>query len=265
MIENICNYLNLQQFGYGWATLFLMILISGLTFWFLAYSSFAKSFKEGDEVVPPFLALPAILFALFVSALATDVWQKHQQAKDILIKETAAVRSLFLLSRSIEIKGAILQQATENYVNSVIHHEWDAMVKNDISRKESALSDLEALDATIIEISKHPKIPLYLSMRLNGSLETIRVSRLQRLALAYDPISNVKWSSSITLAALTLISMGFVHIRRPKAMLISMILTVMCVVATINSLSRSRSPYIGPAAISNQSLIETFNVLIPHQ
>ena len=51
MIENICNYLNLQQFGYGWATLFLMILIGGLTFWFLAYSSFAKCFKEGDEVV----------------------------------------------------------------------------------------------------------------------------------------------------------------------------------------------------------------------
>jgi hypothetical protein len=261
MIDSICSYLNLQHVGYGWATLILMIGISLATYLALNCPSILCWFKTGDEVFPPFLALPAILFALFVSALATDVWQKHQQAKDALIKETAAIRSLFLLSHELSFNGILLKDATVSYVNAVTSKEWGAMINSEPETKNSALPALEVLDSVIVKIGGDLKLSEYNAMRLNTSLETIRLSRLQRLALAHDPISVSKWSACLTLAVLTLVTMGFVHIRRPKAMIISMALTVLCVVATINSLSKNRSPYIGAAAVSIKPFSETFNVL----
>jgi hypothetical protein len=261
MMDFICSYLNLEVIGYGWTTLIFMIFVSLVTYLALNCTSIGVYFKNGDEIVPPFLALPAILFALFVAALATDIWQKHQQAKDAVIKETVAIRSLVLMSHELGSNGILLEKAAVNYINGVTSKEWSAMINREPETMNSALPALEALDALIVKMAIDPKFSQYNALRLNTSLETIRLSRLQRLALAHDPISVTKWSACLSLAALTLVTMGFVHIRRPKAMIVSMALTVLCVVATMNSLSKNRSPYMGPAAISSKPFSDCFLVI----
>lgn len=262
MIEYFGVLFGIQESGYSLATLIIMVLVSLATYWTINASPFSNWFTSSEDVVPPFLALPAILFALFVTALATDVWQKHFQAKEALLKETAAVRSLILLSAELDSNGQILKQATETYINAVINREWQAMTQSDHMKKESALPELEILDSTIAKIgNRNPRPPEYTALRLNHALESLRFSRQQRISLAHDAISIAKWAATMSLAVLTLFSVAVVHIRRPRAMKISMLLTVLCILATIHVLSKNRSPYLGNAAISNNLLVDSLKIL----
>lgn len=262
MIEYFGVLFGIQESGYSLATLIIMVVVSLVTYWIINASPISNWFTTSEDVVPPFLALPAILFALFVTALASDVWQKHFQAKEALLKETAAVRSLILLSTELESNGQALKQSTEAYINAVINREWESMTKGDHMNKESALSELEALDTTIARIGNgQPRPPEYTALRLNSALETLRFSRQQRISLAHDAISITKWAATMSLAVLTLVSVAVVHLKRPRAMKISMLLTVLCVLATIHVLSKNRSPYLGIAAISNNLLVESLKIL----
>ncbi len=244
------------------ATLFIIVLASIAIYWILNLSPVSHWFTASEDVVPPFLALPAILFALFVTALASDVWQKHFQAKEALLKETAAVRSLILLSTELGSNAPALRQTTETYINAVINREWEAMTKGDHMNKESALPELESLDTAIAKIGNaNPQPSQYTALRLNNALETLRLSRQQRISLAHDAISITKWAATMSLAVLTLVSVAVVHLRRPRAMKISMLLTVLCVLATIHVLSKNRSPYLGIAAISNNLLVDSLKIL----
>lgn len=262
MIEYFGVLFGLQESGYSLATVIIMVLISLATYWTINLSPVSHWFTASEDVVPPFLALPAILFALFVTALATDVWQKHFQAKEALLKETAAVRSLILLSAEMGPNGTVLKQATIGYINAVVNREWQAMTQGDHMNKESALVELEALDTTIAKIGNgNPEPPRYTALRLNNALETLRFSRQQRISLAHDAISITKWAATMSLAVLTLLSVALVHLRRPRAMKISMLLTVLCVLVTIHVLSKNRSPYLGIAAISNNLLSESLTIL----
>ncbi len=261
LAEWIIYHFNLQEHGYTWVVLAVLLIIFSGTYWLLNRSPVSEWFKSSEDVVPPFLALPAIMFALFMSALATDIWQKHYDAKQALIRESSALRSIILLTPNLGARGQHLSQVTENYINAVADREWQAMTLKDHPNKESALPELEALDFAIAKIGSDPALPQYTALRLNNALEMLRLSRQQRLALAHDGISASKWASPIMLAVITLVTIGVVHIRRPRAMLISMMLTILCVLATMQLLSQNRSPYIGTAAVTQEPLYDAKKLL----
>ncbi len=261
LAEFIIYHFNLQEHGYTWVVLVVLLLVFFGAYWLLNKSPVSEWFKSSEDVVPPFLALPAIMFALFISALATDIWQKHYDAKQALIREASALRSVILLAPNLGERGQYLSQATENYINAVIDREWQAMMLKDHPNKESALPELEALDFNIAKIGSDPSLPQYVAIRLDNALELLRQSRQQRLSLAHDGIAASKWASPIMLAVITLVTIGVVHIRRPRAMMISMILTILCILATMQLLSQNRSPYIGTAAVTQEALYDAKKLL----
>lgn len=261
LAEWIIYHFNLQEHGYTWAVLAALLLFFCATYWLLNTSSASQWFKASEDVVPPFLALPAIMFALFMSSLATDIWQKHYDAKQALIREAAALRSIILLTPNLGERGSGLSQSAENYINAVVDREWQTMALKNHPNQEGALPELEALDFNIAKIGSDPALPQYTALRLNDALEMLRLSRQQRLALAHDGISASKWASPIMLAVITLITIAVVHIRRPRAMLISMMLTIICVLATMQLLSQNRSPYIGTAAVTQEPLYDAKKLL----
>lgn len=260
MLEMIGTFFNLQDLGYGWASFVIIAIVGVATYLMFNKSPVSDWFKASEDVVPPFLALPAILFALFVTALATDVWQKHYQAKEALIREAGALRGLIMLGSELGANGDPLNTRTKAYIDAVIHREWVAMTHADHAHKETALPEMQALDVEITKIGSSHSLPQFTAMRINNALDTIRIARLQRISLAHDPISISKWSAAMALGILTLVSVAVVHLRRPRAMLISIILTQLCVIGTIGALSKNRSPYVGPAAVANTILVQTLDL-----
>jgi hypothetical protein len=260
MIELIGEFLNLQERGYGQTSLAILVTVALATYWLLNKSKAAKWFSNGEDVVPPFISLPAILFALLITALASDVWQKHGSAKDAVIKEAAALRSMMHISQQLGDQGALIEKSTKDYINAVITQEWPAMTKADHAHKESAFAALQSLDSTVSRIASNSKLPEFTAQRLQTALDTIQVSRLQRISLAHDAISIAKWAAAIVLAVLNLVTIAIVHIRKPRAMAISMALSILCIMATIHVLSLNRSPFVGTAAISSNVLVESLKV-----
>jgi hypothetical protein len=261
VIESLGILFDLQTYGYGWATLVVLLAVSLTTYWLLNRSPASDWFKASEDIVPPYLALPAVLFALFSTAFATDVWQKHVQAKDAVIREAAAISSLTLLARHAGPGGTDLAQALRNYVRAVVESEWPAMTRADRTNKGSAMGQLETLDSVVLALGRDPDLPHYSALRLNDALESIRVSRMHRISLAHDPIAIAKWASPMALGVLTLLAIGIVHIRRPRAMKISLSVAVLCILATIHVLSSNRSPFMGTAATSNELLVDTLQAL----
>lgn len=259
--EYYINLFKLQDQGYNWVLLVVLLAFLCGTYWILNKSPVANWFKASEEVVPPFLALPAIMFALFISALATDIWQKHYDARQALIHEASALRSIILLSPSLGEEGRSLRESSENYINAVIDREWQSMLTQDHTNREHVQTELEDLDSRITSLERDGKLPHYAALRLNHALETLRVSRQQRLSLAHDGISASKWASPMMLAVITLITIGVVHIRRPRAMLISMLITIACVLATTSVLFQNRTPYMGISAVTPSMLLEAKNII----
>lgn len=260
MIELIGNFLNLQERGYGPASLAILAIAALASYWLLNKSKASQWFSSGDDVVPPYIAVPAILFALLVTAFATDVWQKHTSAKEAVIREAAALRSLFHVSQQLGEQGGLLGKSTKDYINAVINQEWPAMIKADHANKEAAFAALQSLDATVSGIAGNSGLSQFTVQRLRTALDTIQVSRLQRISLAHDAISVAKWASAMVLAVLSLVTIAIVHVRRPRAMAISLVLTILCVMATVHVLSNNRSPFVGTAAISDSMLVESAKV-----
>ncbi len=256
LADYIINLFNLQDHGYAWGLLAVLAIFYFGTTWLLEKSPASQWFNASEEVVPPFLALPAIMFALFVSALATDIWQKHYDARQALIRETSALRSIVLLTPNLGEQGSALENSVVNYIDAVMDLEWQSMTTGDHSNRENALFELESLDATIVKIADDSNRSHYVALRLNEALEKLRESRQQRISLAHDAVSSSKWASPISLAVLTLVTVAMVHMRRPRAMRISMVLTILCVIATMQLLSLNRSPYVGTAAVSKSMLYD---------
>jgi hypothetical protein len=259
MIELIGKFLNLQERGYGPA----LPPFSQLLRWLPT----AAQQIEGEPVVfeqrgyrPAFIAVPAILFALLVTAFATDVWQKHTSARSTVIREAAALRSLLHVSQQLGEQGVLLEKSAEGYMKAVIDEEWPAMIEADHANKEAAFAALQSLDATVSRIASNSGLSQFTVQRLRTALDTIQVSRLQRISLAHDAISIAKWASAMVLAVLNLLTIAIVHVRRPRAMAISLVLTILCVMATVHVLSNNRSPFVGTAAISDSMLVESLKV-----
>ncbi len=254
---------DLHASGYGPATL-VIVVVAILALWMALRSPLAMRWLpagSGDEIVAPILALPAILFALFTTALASEIWERRHQASEALMRETASVRSLMLLSTQLGPRSAPLERAVRAYVDAVLQREWVAMVRSDHTRKESALPELEALDETVSRLGSDAQMSRYTVLRLHEALETLRVSRLQRLAMAHQPMSTSKWVSCMTLGILTLLTVGVLHAHRRRALGVSLALTGACVVMTLQMLSWHRAAYAGASAVSSSMLAESVVVL----
>ena len=251
----------LKRLGYPLTGLLVLTLTGALTYWVLNRSRVSAWFKGSQDFATTLIGIPSILFALFTTTLASDVWSRYQKANDVLIIETSAMRGIMAASLNISDGKEHLLNAVENYALAVVKTEWPAMVVGDHSGKETALRELRQLSTVCLNLGGRKDQPAVIATRLLQSMDAIRTSRLQRLSLAHDAISPTKWEAILLFGMLVVFTVGIVHIRRPRAMGIAMSVAVICVVGTIYVLSSNRNPYAGPSAILPTTMVEALYIL----
>lgn len=179
----------------------------------------------------------------------------------MLIKETSAVRSLMASAEHLDqADREKLLDSVNGYVTAVLEKEWPAMRSSDADRREDALKDLKELSETTIRIAIEGKLPKILESRLQNSIDEIRTARLSRLSLAHDSVTFIKWRAVFLFGLLLLFSVGIVHLRRPRAMRIALIVTAVGILLTIGILANNRSPYAGKGAIDPEMLAESIKL-----
>lgn len=239
-----------QEFGFFPVATVAIILGALATYWLFIKSPWAEWLSKEDPVAPFFTAI-TVLFALFAAMLASDIWGRHKDANVAQVAEASAIRSITeTASLMPKSDGQPLILLVNLYADAVIQREWPAMHRNDASQREAALPDIKALEAKALGFLAHSNQPKVIETRLINAIDALRSARLQRLTLAFDGISYAKWRALLAFGLLSLLSIGVVHMRRPRAMGIALAIMSAGILLTLAFLTNNHSPYSGTSPVT---------------
>ncbi len=165
---------------------------------FLCWLSFASPLasivQNWKGIVPPFVGVPAVLFALLMTFLSQDVWDANRRAYHAVAMEREQLATLIALTSNHGIDTAEMPRAIRGYVEAVVGLEWKAMEAGEESPEaEAALNSLTraASSAKIEPVFQHTLI---------DTVMKLRSAREQRLWSASAYPDDRKWEAVIILA-----------------------------------------------------------------
>ena len=174
----------------------------------LAAGDRARAFKA---ISPGMLPPVAIIFALLVAFLASQVWSESERATAAVNREASALRAVVLLAR--EFPGepeARVHRLVRGYIQHAVSEEWPAMARQDASLAIAPAGLAEAL-RLILSLAPHGEGQTIAQREMLESLESALDARRQRIILSQASINWVKWSVLLVQAGLTLLTIAMIH------------------------------------------------------
>lgn len=233
----------------------LLYLCTGTLIAWAAYGGLLGArVKLLDGVVAPFFGSVAILFALMTGFLASDISDRNRQAARALQAEVAELRNVFTLSVASASDMQAIREDWAAYVKAVVGDEWTAMTNGD-----SAPSAAAAYDALLREVSQ-PKIATESGAAVHTALlsATVRAgtARSERLSLASDNTSELKWAMVLMLGIMTQIAIGVVHLQKRNAHIAALSVFSIAAVLALGLIALQEHPFAGDVRLSPAPLQE---------
>lgn len=192
-------------------------------------------------MVAPFFGVVGILFALLTGFLASDIADRNRQATRALQSEAAELRNVFTLSVASASDMRGIRAAWTAYVKATVGEEWQAMTIG-----HGAGSADAAYDALLREVSD-PKITVDASGAVHSALlnAAVRVdtARSERLALASDSASALKWEIVLILGVMTQIAIGAVHLQKRASHIAALTIFSVSAVIALGLIALQEHPF----------------------
>jgi hypothetical protein len=217
-------------------------------------------------LVPPFLALPAIMFAFLMGFMSAEAWQNFTYARTAMINESSAITRLLNIPINppeFQVKSNAYLQS---YLEASLNEEWAKTHNEVVSPKaKESLDGLEAnlwnADRYCVEVLKGTNCTstTALSSFVKG-IDDLRNAREQRLSLGYQSSRNAKWLLAILLGFISALSVAAVHKHDRKTGVIASILFCSCLWITFSMIALYINPYRWSESIQPvpmQSILET--------
>jgi hypothetical protein len=233
----------------------LLYLCTGTLIAWIAYGvPLGPRTKLLDGVVAPFFGAVAVLFALLTGFLAGDIGERNRQAARAVQAEVAELRNVFTLSVASASDMQAIRDDWAAYVKAIVTDEWKAMTDGD-----SAPSAAAAYDALLREVSE-PKVATEAGAAVHSALlnAAVRVgtARSERLALASDNTSELKWAMVLMLGIMTQIAIGVVHLQKRNAHIAALSVFSIAAVLTLGLIALQEHPFAGDVRLSPAPLQE---------
>jgi hypothetical protein len=214
-----------------------------------------------DGVVAPFFGAIAVLFALLTGFLANDIGDRNRQATRAVQAEAAELRNVFTLSVASASDMRAIRDDWTAYIKAATGDEWSAMTVG-----MSAPSVNTAYDNLLREVS-HPKIADEAGAAVHAALlnAAVRVgtARSERLALASDNTSELKWAIVLILGVMTQIAIGMVHLQKRNAHVAALTVFSVAAVCTLGLIALQEHPFAGSVRLSPAPLQELLKLQSP--
>lgn len=208
--------------------------------------------RRFEGVVAPFFGAIAILFALMSGFLAGDIADRNRQAARAVQAETAELRNVFTLSVAAASDMRDIRAAWTDYVGAIVSGDWPAMLNG-----QAAASADSAYDSLLREVSD-PQIASEAGAAVHAALLTATIragtARSERLALASDNTSVIKWTIVLILGVMTQIGVGIVHLQRPRPHIAALLVFTVAAIATIGLIALQENPFAGDVRIGPDAL-----------
>ena len=203
--------------------------------------------RKLDGVVAPYFGSVGLLLALLTGFLAGDIADRNRQAARAVQAEVAELRNVFTLSVASASDMRDIRAAWARYVSAVARDEWPAMADG-----RSAASAAAAYDDLLREVSD-PKNVTQPGAPVQSALltATVRVgtARSERLALASDSTSELRWELVLILGVMTQIAIGLVHLQRRNAQIAALAVFSVSVVIALGLIGLQEYPFAGNVQI----------------
>jgi hypothetical protein len=197
---------------------FLWSLGMGLLSYYLVYKTALFNHLIEVPLVPPFLALPAVMFAFLMGFMSSDAWQNYSYARTALINESVAVTRILKIPVGAPELQKDIKLSMQTYLEGVLNEEWADSINKLPSPKAQA--SIDSMERSIWEGvaacgqgsgKSHLCINSAMSGAFIGALNDLRAARQQRLSLGYVGSADGKWILAIILGLISVISVAAVH------------------------------------------------------
>lgn len=205
-------------------------------------------------VVPPFINVNAMLFGLTLAFIAADTWSARDRAMDAVFREADSLRSLIVLAEEEpEPLRTGLTQAIRDYglaaaqeFTALRARETDEVARRAADRLLRLVADpgVETAAGTAVHTEMLRKVM------------ALRDDRDLRVSLSRTHLNPLKWLGMASLGFLTILSIWAVHLDRPKAGTLAILLFALAAAPSSAIVLVQGNPFQAPAAISAEPLLE---------
>ena len=204
-------------------------------------------------VVGPYFAALALLFGLFASLTAGDVWQRVGRANTLVASEVNSLRSLLRLAEALGPAAAAVSGAVRDYASEVEREEFERAPAEAANAKP--LESLRALYRIAVDpavFAGHPQV----EAQFLASLETVRSARLERLELRKAHLAPVKLRIIFLFGVLTQIAIALCHAGNPRALGTAVMLFSIAFSACVGILTTFDDPQAFARLVSDRVLAD---------
>lgn len=236
--------------------IFVFTIIAVIITRIFLYQKTRPLMLQYEGVVAPYFGLPAVLFSLSAALMATSIWENYNIAAKAIKAESQGLIEIISLASTIpELKNSNLANTTRTYAKSILDEEWQTLssASNDSPKtieKFIAMRSDFFKAANQLNNNAESKILIH-------AFQTVDNARGTRLAYVSFDVHPLRMTGILLLAILVQITVAFVHVAKPKALIVAIsiatatVLIPICVIALTFS-----SPYHGIISISNEPYLQ---------
>lgn len=244
-----------------WQLLVVLVafyLATGIAIHWLAFRSPASRWTLSfNGVVGPFFVSAVLIFGLLHSFVAREIWQRNDDAAQVVRAEGDALRALTHLIPQSDPATARIQDLIRAYAQSVVTDEWPLMRRGkggDAS--EAAFASL--LGAVIAAPVAGNHSPAVQRARLDMVLK-LHTLRGTRLAIAGDTTDEIKWATLLILGVVAQIAIAAVHLETPRPQIAALVIFSTAAIIALGFVAIQERPFAPPLAVSPEPLLEVIH------
>jgi hypothetical protein len=237
-----------DHYGYALMAMVGTFAAAAAIQWWLQSPRWAPWVQSLQGVAPPFINIIGVLFGLTLAFLANDTWSAHDRAMTAVYKEAASLHGIATLSEKLPPSTRTrLRQALVDYAQASVD-EWPMLARRSESPEVVARVDalLVLLSSNEIEQAAGQNVQALMLRKASD----LRDERDQRIALSQTHVNPLKWLGMAFLGLITLLSVAVVHVDRPRAALVSILLFSLAAAPTAAIVLIQGNPFQRPTGIT---------------
>lgn len=192
------------------------------------------------------------IWALIFGFVAAEVWSTNSNAGVAAVEERSALIRLHGMAVPEALALADLESALQLYSTEVVRAEWN--INGNRSPAPEAEEALQEIRLAMLAADTHGVSPVLLS-KMVADFDELQDARTKRLAIGARDIQPLKWALVVVLGMMSMVSIAFVHIDRPRAGRTALRIFAVAAAAAIWLVLLHSSPYLGPVRVDSTVLL----------
>lgn len=213
----------------------------------------AKAFASiSGGMLPPL----GVVYGLFVTIVASQVWAERDKANMAVYHEASALSTVMLMSSSFPVQTQEhIRYFLHGYVHKAITKEWPMMAHRQIVLEINSQLLSEAL-RFVLTLTPYNEGQRTAQNGIVNALQEAQDARRQRIVVSLTKVNWVKWAGILLQAVCTLLAIGMIHCTHRTAALNAMGIFAVGVAVSVFIIASHEKPFTGTLAIGPDMLIE---------